>query len=60
MRLEGDILYAKTIDFIHYTVQRQIFEPHNFRVFRGWHRTSKIKLRKILEYLIDAHMRYAC
>ena len=31
--------------------------PHSFRVFRGWHRTSKIKLRKILEYLIDAHMR---
>ena len=37
-----------------YAVERQIFEAHNFLVFLVWYRTSKIKLRQILEYLIDA------
>ena len=38
-------------NYIH-TAQRQTVEAHNFRVFRELHRTSKIKLREILEYRI--------
>ena len=45
--------YVQSCPYTTYTtVWSQSFEERNFR---GWHRTSKIKLREILEYHIDAN-----